>query len=34
MIILNHQLGFNDVLPMTFDENCMLCSLAESMNYD
>ena len=22
-----------DVLPITFDENFMLCSLAESMNY-
>ena len=23
-----------DVLPITFDENFMLCSLAESMKYD
>ena len=23
-----------EVLPITFDENFMLCSLAESMNYD
>ena len=31
MFILNWD--FN-VLPITFDENFMLCSLAESMNYD
>ena len=31
MIILNWDF---DVLPIIFDENFMLCSLAESMNYD
>ena len=31
MIILNWDF---DVLPITFDENFMLCSLAESVNYD
>ena len=31
MFILN---WYFDVLPITFDENFMLCSLAESMKYD
>ena len=31
MFILNWDF---DVLPTTFDENFMLCSLAESMKYD
>ena len=31
MIILNWDFDF---LPITFDENFMLCSLAESMKYD
>ena len=31
MIIFNWDF---DVLPITFDENFMLCSLTESMNYD
>ena len=31
MVILNWEF---DVFPVTFDENFMLCSLAESMQYD
>ena len=31
MFILNWDF---DALPITFDENFMLCSLAESMKYD
>ena len=31
MIFLNWDF---DVFPITFDENFMLCSLAEPMNYD
>ena len=31
MIILNWDF---DVLPITFDDNFILCSLAELMNYD
>ena len=31
MFILNWEY---DVLPITFDENFMLCPLAESMKYD